>query len=179
LQSTLLKALSGLIPTWGGEFIFNGSSISGLPAKNILNAGIAPVPEARRLFKGLSVRDNLLLGAYMRKDSRSEINQDLEWIYSLLPILAERSSQDATTMSGGEQQMCAIGRGLMARPKLLLIDELSLGSAPRAVEKLTDSLIAINQQGLSILMVEQDVMTARDSRRLPIEYCFFSCSFVM
>ena len=120
------------------------------------------MPEARRLFKGLSVRDNLLLGAYLRKDSRSEINQDLEWIYSLFPILAERSSQDATTMSGGEQQMCAIGRGLMARPKLLLIDELSLGLAPRAVEKLTDSLIAINQQGLSILLVEQDVMTAFD-----------------
>jgi branched-chain amino acid transport system ATP-binding protein len=103
LQSTLLKALSGLIPTWVGEFIFNGSSISGLSAKNILNAGIVHVLEARRLFKGLSVRDNLLLGAYLRKDSRSEINQDLEWIYSLFPILAERSSQDATTMSGGEQ----------------------------------------------------------------------------
>lgn len=161
-KTTLLRALSGLIPLWGGEFIFNGSSISGLPAKNILNAGIAHVPEGRRLFKGLTVRDNLLLGAYLRKDSRSEINQDLEWIYSLFPILAERSSQDATTLSGGEQQMCAIGRGLMARPKLLLIDELSLGLAPRAVEKLTDSLIAINKQGLSILLVEQDVMTAFD-----------------
>jgi len=161
-KTTLLRALSGLIPTWGGEFIFDGTSISGLSAKNILNAGIAHVPEARRLFKGLSVRDNLLLGAYLRKDSRSEINRDLEWIYSLFPILAERSSQDATTMSGGEQQMCAIGRGLMARPKLLLIDELSLGLAPRAVEKLTDSLISINQQGLSILLVEQDVMTAFD-----------------
>jgi branched-chain amino acid transport system ATP-binding protein len=161
-KTTLLRALSGLIPTWGGEFIFDGTAISGLSAKNILNAGIAHVPEGRRLFKGLSVRDNLLLGAYLRKDSRSEINRDLEWIYSLFPILAERSSQDATTMSGGEQQMCAIGRGLMARPKLLLIDELSLGLAPRAVEKLTDSLIAINQQGLSILLVEQDVMTAFD-----------------
>ena len=161
-KTTLLRALSGLIPIWGGEFIFNGSSITGLSAKNILHAGIAHVPEARRLFKGLTVRDNLLLGAYLRKDSRSEINRDLEWIYSLFPILAERSSQDATTMSGGEQQMCAIGRGLMARPNLLLIDELSLGLAPRAVEKLTDSLIAINQQGLSILLVEQDVMTAFD-----------------
>ena len=94
-------------------------------------------------------------GAYLRKDARSVINRDLEWIYSLFPILAERSSQDATTLSGGEQQMCAIGRGLMARPKLLLIDELSLGLAPRAVEKLTDSLIAINKQGLSILLVNQ------------------------
>lgn len=161
-KTTLLRALSGMIPVWSGEFIFEGSSISGLSAKNILNTGIAHVPEARRLFKGLSVRDNLLLGAYLRKDSRSEINQDLEWIYSLFPILAERSSQDATTLSGGEQQMCAIGRGLMAKPKLLLIDELSLGLAPRAVEKLTESLIAINQGGLSILLVEQDVMTAFD-----------------
>ena len=161
-KTTLLRALSGLIPTWGGEFIFDGLPITGLSTKNILKAGIAHVPEARRLFKGLSVRDNLLLGAYLRKDSRSEINQDLEWIYSLFPILSERSSQDATTMSGGEQQMCAIGRGLMARPKLLLIDELSLGLAPRAVEKLTEALLAINQQGLSILLVEQDVMTAFD-----------------
>ena len=161
-KTTLLRALSGLIPTWSGEFIFDGKSLSGLSAKKILAAGIAHVPEARRLFKGLSVRDNLLLGAYLREDSRAAINQDLEWIYSLFPILSERALQDATTLSGGEQQMCAIGRGLMAKPKLLLIDELSLGLAPRAVEKLTESLIEINKGGLSILLVEQDVMTAFD-----------------
>jgi branched-chain amino acid transport system ATP-binding protein len=109
---------------------------------------------------GLTVRDNLLLGAYLRNDAKAEIEKDLEWVYSLFPILAERRRQDATTMSGGEQQMCAIGRGLMARPKLLMIDELSLGLAPRAVEKLTEALQEINRRGLTILLVEQDVMTA-------------------
>jgi branched-chain amino acid transport system ATP-binding protein len=103
-----------------------------------------------------------LLGAYLRSASKAEIEQDLERIYTLFPILAERRAQAATTMSGGEQQMCAIGRGLMARPKLLIIDELSLGLAPRAVEKLSEALLEVNRGGLSILLVEQDVMTAFD-----------------
>jgi branched-chain amino acid transport system ATP-binding protein len=161
-KTTLLRTLSGLVAARGGEVVFDGRDITGASAEAVLGAGIAHVPEGRRLFKGLTVRDNLLLGAYLRRDAKAEIDKDLEWVYSLFPILAERRRQDATTMSGGEQQMCAIGRGLMARPKLLMIDELSLGLAPRAVEKLTEALQEINRRGLTILLVEQDVMTAFD-----------------
>ena len=161
-KTTLLRTLSGLVPARGGEVVFEGHDIAGAAPEAVLAAGIAHVPEGRRLFKGLTVRDNLLLGAYLRNDAKAEVERDLEWVYSLFPILAERRRQDATTMSGGEQQMCAIGRGLMARPKLLMIDELSLGLAPRAVEKLTEALQEINRRGLTILLVEQDVMTAFD-----------------
>ena len=149
-----------LVAARGGEVVFDGRDITAATPEAVLGAGIAHVPEGRRLFKGLTVRDNLLLGAYLRKDAGAEVEKDLEWVYSLFPILAERRRQDATTMSGGEQQMCAIGRGLMARPRLLMIDELSLGLAPRAVEKLTEALHEINRRGLTILLVEQDVMTA-------------------
>jgi branched-chain amino acid transport system ATP-binding protein len=161
-KTTLLRTLSGLVAARGGEVVFDGRDITGASAEAVLGAGIAHVPEGRRLFKGLTVRDNLLLGGYLRRDAKAEIEKDLEWVYLLFPILAERRRQDATTMSGGEQQMCAIGRGLMARPKLLMIDELSLGLAPRAVEKLTEALQEINRRGLTILLVEQDVMTAFD-----------------
>lgn len=161
-KTTLLRTLSGLVAARGGAVVFEGYDITGAAPEAVLAAGIAHVPEGRRLFKGLTVRDNLLLGAYLRSDARAEVERDLEWVYSLFPILAERRRQDATTMSGGEQQMCAIGRGLMARPKLLMIDELSLGLAPRAVEKLTEALQEINRRGLTILLVEQDVMTAFD-----------------
>jgi len=126
----------------------------------ILSAGIAHVPEGRRLFKGLSVRDNLLLGAYLRREPMIDLERDLEKIYRLFPILGERQRQDATTLSGGEQQMCAIGRGMMARPRLLMIDELSLGLAPRVVERIAEVLREINGSGLTILLVEQDVATA-------------------
>jgi len=126
----------------------------------VLAAGIAHVPEGRRLFKGLSVRDNLLLGAYLRREPLVDLERDLEKIYTLFPILGERQRQDATTLSGGEQQMCAIGRGMMARPRLLMIDELSLGLAPRVVERIAEVLREINQSGLTILLVEQDVLTA-------------------
>jgi branched-chain amino acid transport system ATP-binding protein len=161
-KTTLLRTLSGLVAARSGEVIFEGRDLTGANPEAALAAGIAHVPEGRRLFKGLTVEDNLLLGAYLRKASKSDINSDLERIYTLFPILAERRKQSATTMSGGEQQMCAIGRGLMAKPKLLLIDELSLGLAPRAVEKLTEALQEINRAGLTILLVEQDVMTAFD-----------------
>ena len=159
-KTTLLRTVSGLVAARSGEVVFDGRDVTGASAEQVLGAGIAHVPEGRRLFKGLTVRDNLLLGAYLRKDAKAEVEKDLEWVYSLFPILAERRRQDATTMSGGEQQMCAIGRGLMARPRLLMIDELSLGLAPRAVEKLTEALQEINRRGLTILLVEQDVMTA-------------------
>jgi branched-chain amino acid transport system ATP-binding protein len=161
-KTTLLRTLSGLVAARSGEIIFEGHDLTGSNPEAALAAGIAHVPEGRRLFKGLTVEDNLLLGAYLRKASKSDINNDLEHIYTLFPILAERRKQSATTLSGGEQQMCAIGRGLMAKPKLLLIDELSLGLAPRAVEKLTEALQEINRLGLTILLVEQDVMTAFD-----------------
>lgn len=159
-KSTLLRTLSGLLPTRAGMVTFNGRDLTGCTSAEALSAGIAHVPEGRRLFKGLSVRDNLLLGAYHRKASRVEIENDLDQIYHFFPILKDRRHQDATTMSGGEQQMCAIGRGIMSRPSLLMIDELSLGLAPLAVESLCSALRSINQTGLSILLVEQDVFTA-------------------
>jgi branched-chain amino acid transport system ATP-binding protein len=159
-KSTLLKVLSGMIPSRAGRIVFAGRDVTGAGTDALLAAGIAHVPEGRRLFRGLTVRDNLLLGAFLRSASRQQLARDLDRIYSLFPILADRRHQDATTMSGGEQQMCAIGRGLMAQPQLLMIDELSLGLAPRAVDMLADSLCAISREGLAILLVEQDVLTA-------------------
>ena len=159
-KTTLLLAISGLVAARSGGIRFDGRDITGSRPGDIVRAGIVHVPEGRRLFRTLSVRDNLLLGAYCRTDGDAAIARDLDRVYSIFPILADRSGQDATTMSGGEQQMCAIGRGIMAAPKLLLIDELSLGLAPRAVELLAESLIKINAEGISILLVEQDVMVA-------------------
>jgi branched-chain amino acid transport system ATP-binding protein len=161
-KSTLLRTISGMVPATGGMIRFAGKNVTGSGPDAMLRAGVAHVPEGRRLFRGLSIRDNLLLGAYMRHDSRADIEADLDFIYTMFPILKERQKQDATTLSGGEQQMCAIGRGIMSRPQLLMIDELSLGLAPRAVEKLGDALLAINRTGLTILLVEQDVLTAFD-----------------
>jgi branched-chain amino acid transport system ATP-binding protein len=136
-----------------------GEDITRCAADEILSRGIAHVPEGRRLFRGLSVRDNLLLGAYLRRDDK-EVRQDLDYVFSVFPILRDRQGQDATTLSGGEQQMCAIARGIMSRPKLLMIDELSLGLAPRLIERLSEALLEINRAGMTILLVEQDVMTA-------------------
>jgi branched-chain amino acid transport system ATP-binding protein len=158
-KTTLLRAISGIIRRTEGQVRFGGEDISLLAADQILTRGIAHVPEGRRLFRGLSVRDNLLLGAYLRRDE-AEIRRDLDYVYSVFPILRERQGQDATTLSGGEQQMCAIARGIMSRPKLLMIDELSLGLAPRLVERLSEALVEINRTGMTILLVEQDVMTA-------------------
>jgi branched-chain amino acid transport system ATP-binding protein len=161
-KTTLMRCLSGLLAPSAGEIVIDGRSThppaSRQPA-DFVRAGIAHVPEGRRLFAAMSVRDNLLMGAYLR-DDKERIAADLERVYAMFPVLAERRRQDAGTLSGGEQQMCAIGRGLMAAPSLLLIDELSLGLAPRAVELLVERLHAINQAGVAILLVEQDVMTA-------------------
>ena len=159
-KSTLLRAISGLIKPTGGRVRLGNRDLTNATPDEILSAGIAHVPEGRRLFKGLSVRDNLLLGAYLRREPMSDLERDLEKIYRLFPILGERQRQDATTLSGGEQQMCAIGRGMMARPRLLMIDELSLGLAPRVVERIAEVLHEINGSGLTILLVEQDVATA-------------------
>jgi len=163
-KSTLLRTVSGLIAPTAGRIMLEGRPLSGLGADEVLARGIAHVPEGRRLFRGLSVRDNLLLGAYLRRDG-ARIRRDLDYVLSLFPVLRERARQDATTLSGGEQQMCAIGRGIMARPKLLMIDELSLGLAPRLVERLSEALIEINRSGVTILLVEQDVLTAFELAR--------------
>lgn len=158
-KTTMLRTISGLVRASGGRVRFDGRDLTNAGPDEVLRAGIAHVPEGRRLFKGLTVRDNLLLGAYLRTD-KDGIAKDLDYVLGLFPVLRERLWQDATTMSGGEQQMCAIGRGIMARPRLLMIDELSLGLAPHLVDRLGDTLTAINADGLAILLVEQDVMTA-------------------
>ncbi len=158
-KSTLLRTISGQLTPGSGSIRFNGVEIGGARPDVVLTAGIAHVPEGRRLFRGLTVRDNLLLGAYLRTDKKA-VADDLEWVLELFPILRDRQRQDATTLSGGEQQMCAVGRGIMSRPRLLMIDELSLGLSPRMVEHLGDALGALNKAGQTILLVEQDVMTA-------------------
>lgn len=155
-KTTLMRVLSGLIPA-RGRIMFQGTDIIGKTPDEILDLGIAQVPEGRRLFAAMSVEDNLLLGAWR---SRALAARGLEKTYALFPRLKERRRQDASTLSGGEQQMCAIARGLMSEPKLLLIDELSLGLAPKVVEELAASLIAIAPDGTSMFVVEQDVATA-------------------
>jgi branched-chain amino acid transport system ATP-binding protein len=161
-KSTLLRTISGLIASTSGCVRFADADITKLPPDEIVGAGIIHVPEGRRLFAGMNVRDNLLMGAYHRHDGTAAIRRDLDFVFGLFPRLRERRLQDAATLSGGEQQMCAIARGLMAAPRLLMIDELSLGLAPRLVEELSTALSKINETGLSILLVEQDVLTALD-----------------
>ena len=158
-KSTLLRTISGIVKLTGGSITLDGVSLNNATPEDVLSSGIVHVPEGRRLFSAMSVRDNLLMGAYLRKD-KSAIQDDLEYVYHMFPILAERRRQDAGTLSGGEQQMCAIGRGVMGRPRYLMIDELSLGLAPRAVDLLFEALHNINQSGVAILLVEQDVMNA-------------------
>ena len=159
-KTTLLRAISRVVRGTRGTIEFAGADLTNAAPAAVIRAGIAHVPEGRRLVRGLPVRDNLMLGAYLRRDARSEIQKDLDFVYGLFPILRERQAQDATTLSGGEQQMCAIGRGLMSRPKLLMIDELSLGLAPRAVERVIAALEEIKKSGVTIVIVEQDVLTA-------------------
>jgi branched-chain amino acid transport system ATP-binding protein len=158
-KTTLMRCISGLLPVSSGGIAIDGTPMTQATPADFVRAGIAHVPEGRRLFSAMSVRDNLLMGAYLRQD-KDGIAADLQLIYAIFPILAERQRQDAGTLSGGEQQMCAIGRGLMAKPSLLLIDELSLGLAPRLVELLSESLRKVNKSGVGVLLVEQDVMNA-------------------
>lgn len=165
-KTTLLRALSGLLAPSNGTIAFDGKDIAGAEPEQVLAAGIAHVPEGRRLFSAMSVRDNLLMGAYLRRDGADAIGRDLERMYGLFPILRERQAQDAGTLSGGEQQMCAVARGLMSRPRMLVIDELSLGLAPAVVDQLCDALRLLNREGLTLLVVEQDVATALDLAQL-------------
>ncbi|MCF2522691.1 ABC transporter ATP-binding protein [Bradyrhizobium sp. G127] len=161
-KTTLMRALSGLIPIQSGSYRADGLDLSSANAAEILSHGIVHVPEGRRLFGAMSIEDNLLMGAYSRKATRTEISRDMDRVYTTFPKLFERRNQAAATLSGGEQQMCAIGRGLMSAPKLLMIDELSLGLSPLLVEQLVAALRALNAEGMSILLVEQDVTTALD-----------------
>lgn len=159
-KTTLLRCLSGLIPARGGHIKQEGAALNHRSSAQRVAHGLAHVPEGRHLFASLSVQDNLLLGAYSRQDGPQAISRTMNEVYELFPRLAERRHQDASTLSGGEQQMCAVGRGLMAAPKLLMIDELSLGLAPMVVDELVLALKQVNQQGTSLLIVEQDVAIA-------------------
>jgi branched-chain amino acid transport system ATP-binding protein len=161
-KTTLMRALSGLIQIQSGGYRADGVDLAHATAAEILSHGIVHVPEGRRLFGAMSIEDNLLMGAYSRNAPRAEISRDMDRVYATFPKLFERRNQAAATLSGGEQQMCAIGRGLMSAPKLLMIDELSLGLSPLLVEQLVAALRALNAEGMSILLVEQDVTTALD-----------------
>lgn len=158
-KTTVLHAMSGLLPVRGGEIFYNGHNLLKMPAHKIVRLGLTQVPEGRRVFAELSVKDNLLLGAYTRKNKK-EIKETLEYVFALFPRLSERVSQAAGTLSGGEQQMLAIGRALMAEPRLLLLDEPSLGLAPRLVRSIFETVRAINQKGVTVLLVEQNARAA-------------------
>jgi len=159
-KSTLMRTVSGLVRARAGRILWRGEPIERRDPAEVLGLGIAHVPEGRRLFGAMSVEDNLVMGAYVRRIPRADLQRALERIYMLFPRLAERRTQAAGTLSGGEQQMCAVGRGLMSAPRLLMIDELSLGLSPLLVEQLIEALVALNRDGLTILVVEQDVVTA-------------------
>lgn len=158
-KSTLLSALSGLVQPLNGSIEFDGKQIARASTQRIVDLGIAHVPEGRRLFPAMSVRDQLLLGGFRRRDRRN-LESDLDRVMEYFPRLKERLNQLGGHLSGGEQQMVAIGRGLMARPRLLMIDELSLGLAPNLTENLMETIGQLNAEGMTILIVEQDVQAA-------------------
>jgi branched-chain amino acid transport system ATP-binding protein len=157
-KSTTLKTISGLLVPRHGSVVFDGSALTGVPAHEVVARGIAHVPEGRRIFNRLTVRENLTMGAYLRTDA--DIDADLDRAFELFPRLKERISQVAGTLSGGEQQMLAIARALMARPRLLLLDEPSMGLAPVLVEQIFTTIGSINRQGTTILLVEQNAAMA-------------------
>jgi branched-chain amino acid transport system ATP-binding protein len=157
-KSTFLGALSGLVRTFGGTVRFDGRTLTNLRPERIVASGLVHVPQGRRLFSTMTVERNLLLGAYRRRDR--QVHEDLERILHYFPALADKLDRDAGNLSGGEQQMVAIGRGLMGRPKLLMIDEPSLGLAPNIVDRVMEIVKAINQDGTAVLLVEQDVVLA-------------------
>ena len=158
-KSTTLCTISGLVKAESGSITYDGKELLGLSINKILEQGIAQSPEGRRVFPNLTVLENLKIGAYLRKD-RDGIEKDVRWIYELFPRLEERHWQPAGTLSGGEQQMLAVGRALMSRPKLLMMDEPSLGLAPLVVQGIFDIIRAINQQGVTVLLIEQNANMA-------------------
>jgi branched-chain amino acid transport system ATP-binding protein len=161
-KSTTLRSINGLNRPRRGTIRFQGKEITNLPAHQIVKMGIAQSPEGRRLFPRMTVYENLQMGAFQRARSDKDLQSDLERVYTLFPRLAERKTQHAGTLSGGEQQMVAIGRALMARPKLLMLDEPSMGLAPIFVERIFDIVREINAQGTPILLVEQNALMALD-----------------
>jgi branched-chain amino acid transport system ATP-binding protein len=161
-KSTTLRSIAGLTPASAGRITYDGEDITGVPADEIVTRGIALSPEGRRCFARMSVRENLDLGAYRRRDAAS-VAADMERVFSLFPRLQERVDQKAGTMSGGEQQMLAIGRALMASPRLLLLDEPSLGIAPVLVDRIYETISEIHRSGVAILLVEQNASRALDA----------------
>ena len=158
-KSTTLRTISGLVKAESGSITYDGKELLGQPINKILEAGIALVPEGRRVFADLTVLENLKIGAYLRKD-KAETEKDLQWVFKLFPRLEERSWQSAGTLSGGEQQMLAVGRALMSKPKLLMLDEPSLGLAPIVVREIFDIIRTVNQQGITVLLNEQNANMA-------------------
>jgi len=158
-KSTTLRTISGLIKPKSGEIIFNGKRIDGMPGHDIVSLGICHSPEGRRIFPRMTVKENLELGAFLRND-KAAVNADMERVLDLFPRLKERIKQTAGTMSGGEQQMLAVSRALMGDPKLLLLDEPSMGLAPVLVELIFDTIVKIRKQGVTILLIEQNATAA-------------------
>ena len=162
-KSSTLRSIVGLVKPESGSILFEGSELAGLSTDQIVSRGITLVPEGRRVFPDMTVLENLKIGAYMRKDS---LEEDLKWVHDLFPRLKERSWQLAGTLSGGEQQMLAIGRALMSKPDLIMMDEPSLGLAPLIVQSVFDIIREINQQGVTILLVEQNANMALKAANL-------------
>lgn len=158
-KSTTLRTISGLVKAESGSIEYDGQELIGKPINKILEAGIAQVPEGRRVFPNMTVLENLKIGAYLRNDKEG-IEKDIKWVYELFPRLEERNWQLAGTLSGGEQQMLAVGRGLMSRPKMMMLDEPSLGLAPLVVQDIFTIIKEINRQGVTILLVEQNANMA-------------------
>ena len=158
-KSTMLRTITGLVKAQSGSIQWNGKELLGMSIDQIIGEGIAMSPEGRRVFADLTVLENLKIGAYLRKDKEG-IQKDIEWVYSLFPRLQERSWQAAGTLSGGEQQMLAVGRALMSRPKLMMLDEPSLGLAPLVVQDIFSIIKEINNQGVTVLLIEQNANMA-------------------
>ncbi|MBE6013168.1 MAG: ABC transporter ATP-binding protein [Lachnospiraceae bacterium] len=159
-KTTTLRAISSLIKPKEGDILYEGSSILKTPAEKLVSMGLSHVPEGRKIFVNLTVSENLLMGAYSRKGNKNKLNDDLAYIFTVFPRLKERAKQMGGTLSGGEQQMLAIGRALMSKPKLLMLDEPSMGLAPIVIEEIFSCLKGLNKDGLSILLVEQNANIA-------------------
>ena len=161
-KTTTMHAISGLLKLTSGEITYDGNLISKMEAHKIVRLGLAQVPEGRRVFSGLTVQQNLQMGAYTRRDGKEAIQNDFDMVFDLLPRLKERRNQPAGTLSGGEQQMLAVGRALMCKPKILLLDEPSMGLSPLLVKEIFKIIRDINRQGVTVLLVEQNAKMALD-----------------